>query len=222
MPSWNWSFSRKDSEVYGTNGYAITVGPDHLRVRYHGQEAESQITAVPLPAPETIPSTTSPPCSATKSIRRRRRPLFSQHQSRRHADPRRRPPFCANGTRRFDCPATVKILRTPICTAVLASVLAGSYCDAQSGITTPNATVIPEALSVYSEMSSSSTVVQSLKKDDPIIVDFEVKTNIKWCSVRLPATSLKLGFVACASLARKQPPAATGANSAAILFRSAP
>ena len=52
MPSWNWSFSRKDSEVYGTNGYAITVGPDHLRVRYHGQEAESQITAAPLPAPE--------------------------------------------------------------------------------------------------------------------------------------------------------------------------
>lgn len=52
MPSWNWSFSRKDSEVYGTNGYAITVGPDHLRVRYHGQEAESQITAAPLAGPE--------------------------------------------------------------------------------------------------------------------------------------------------------------------------
>jgi glucose-fructose oxidoreductase len=53
MPSWNWSFSRKDSEVYGTNGYAITVGPDHLRVRYHGQDAESQLTAPPLPAPES-------------------------------------------------------------------------------------------------------------------------------------------------------------------------
>ena len=52
MPSWNWSFSRKDSEVYGTAGYAITVGPDHLRVRYHGQEAESQLTAPPLPAPQ--------------------------------------------------------------------------------------------------------------------------------------------------------------------------
>ena len=52
MPSWNWPFSRKDSEVYGTAGYAITVGPDHLRIRYRGQDAESQLTAPPLPAPE--------------------------------------------------------------------------------------------------------------------------------------------------------------------------
>ena len=94
----------------------------------------------------------------------------------------------------------MRILRTPICAAVLASFLVLSRCDAQSSITAPNATVIPETLSVYSEMSSSSTVVQSLKKDDAIIVDFEVKTNLKWCSVRLPATSLKLGFVPCASL----------------------
>jgi glucose-fructose oxidoreductase len=48
MPSWNWSFSRKDSEVYGTAGYAVTVGPDHLRVRYRGQDAETQLTAAPL------------------------------------------------------------------------------------------------------------------------------------------------------------------------------
>jgi glucose-fructose oxidoreductase len=49
MPSWNWSFARKDLEVYGTGGYAITVGSSHLRVRYQGQETESQITASPLP-----------------------------------------------------------------------------------------------------------------------------------------------------------------------------
>jgi glucose-fructose oxidoreductase len=49
MPSWNWSFARKDMEVYGVNGYAITVATDHLRVRYHGQESESQIVAPPLP-----------------------------------------------------------------------------------------------------------------------------------------------------------------------------
>ncbi len=53
MPSWNWPFSRKDSEVYGTAGYAITVGPDHLRVRYRGQEAETQITAPPLATAES-------------------------------------------------------------------------------------------------------------------------------------------------------------------------
>ncbi|HWW17829.1 MAG TPA: Gfo/Idh/MocA family oxidoreductase [Candidatus Saccharimonadales bacterium] len=48
MPSWNWSFSRKDMEVYGTGGYAITVGSDRLRVRYRGQDAESQAAAAPL------------------------------------------------------------------------------------------------------------------------------------------------------------------------------
>src|SRR5882672_12443811 len=48
MPSWNWSFSRKDMEVYGTGGYAITVGPDRLRVRYRGEKDESQTTAAPL------------------------------------------------------------------------------------------------------------------------------------------------------------------------------
>src|SRR6266446_9410886 len=48
MPSWNWSFSRKDMEVYGTGGYAITVGADRLRVRYRGEKDESQTTAAPL------------------------------------------------------------------------------------------------------------------------------------------------------------------------------
>jgi glucose-fructose oxidoreductase len=53
MPSWNWSFSRKDMEVYGTGGYAITVGSDRVRVRYHGQEAEAQTTAAPLAKAES-------------------------------------------------------------------------------------------------------------------------------------------------------------------------
>jgi predicted dehydrogenase len=48
MPSWNWSFARKDTEVYGNGGYAITVGPSHLRVRYKGQPEETQVTAPPL------------------------------------------------------------------------------------------------------------------------------------------------------------------------------
>jgi glucose-fructose oxidoreductase len=53
MPSWNWSFARKDSEVYGNAGYAITVGSNRLRVRYRGQDVESQITAPPLSKPES-------------------------------------------------------------------------------------------------------------------------------------------------------------------------
>ena len=51
MPSWNWSFSRKDMEVYGNAGYAITVAADKLRVRYRGQDVESQLAAPPLQQP---------------------------------------------------------------------------------------------------------------------------------------------------------------------------
>jgi predicted dehydrogenase len=53
MPSWNWSFARKDMEVYGNGGYAITVGLHELRVRYRGQETESVIIASPLAKPES-------------------------------------------------------------------------------------------------------------------------------------------------------------------------
>jgi predicted dehydrogenase len=51
MPSWNWSFARKDMEVYGNAGYAITVGVDRVRVRYRGEKAEpvTPLTAPPLP-----------------------------------------------------------------------------------------------------------------------------------------------------------------------------
>src|SRR6202140_2768081 len=50
MPSWNWSFARKDMEVYGNAGYAITVGADRVRVRYRGEKAEpdTPLTAPPL------------------------------------------------------------------------------------------------------------------------------------------------------------------------------
>ena len=36
--SWNWPFSRKDMEVYGQKGYAITVGRDAVRVRLSEKE----------------------------------------------------------------------------------------------------------------------------------------------------------------------------------------
>jgi len=49
--SWNWPFSRKDMEVYGQKGYAITVGRDLLRVRLPGQK-EKLTDAKSLPAPD--------------------------------------------------------------------------------------------------------------------------------------------------------------------------
>ncbi len=51
MGSWNWPFSRKDMEVYGATGYAITVGPDMLRLRAKGQSQENEATAPALAAP---------------------------------------------------------------------------------------------------------------------------------------------------------------------------
>ncbi len=50
--SWNWPFDRKDMEVYGQTGYAITVRQQDLRVRLKGQTAETMQHAQPLAAPE--------------------------------------------------------------------------------------------------------------------------------------------------------------------------
>jgi predicted dehydrogenase len=46
--SWNWPFSRKDMEVYGATGYAITVAANQLRVRHEHDSTEQLITATPL------------------------------------------------------------------------------------------------------------------------------------------------------------------------------
>ena len=43
--SWNWPFSRKDFEVYGSTGYAIAVGGNSLRVRLPGGEEEQRTPA---------------------------------------------------------------------------------------------------------------------------------------------------------------------------------
>ena len=47
--SWNWPFSRKDIEVYGASGYAITVASGKLRLRLPRDADESLVTAPPLP-----------------------------------------------------------------------------------------------------------------------------------------------------------------------------
>jgi predicted dehydrogenase len=45
--SWNWPFDRKDMEVYGQKGYAITVKRDALRLRLPEKE-ETSAEAKPL------------------------------------------------------------------------------------------------------------------------------------------------------------------------------
>jgi predicted dehydrogenase len=47
--SWNWPFGRKDMEVYGATGYAITVAAGKLRVRHQNDSDEHLESAPALP-----------------------------------------------------------------------------------------------------------------------------------------------------------------------------
>jgi len=49
--SWNWPFDRKDMEVYGQTGYAITVKKDDIRVRRAGETQETQTASKPIESP---------------------------------------------------------------------------------------------------------------------------------------------------------------------------
>jgi scyllo-inositol 2-dehydrogenase (NADP+) len=49
--SWNWPFGRKDMEVYGETGQAITVGRDAVRVRRQQDKEEHTEMAQPVPSP---------------------------------------------------------------------------------------------------------------------------------------------------------------------------
>jgi predicted dehydrogenase len=46
LASWNWPFGRKDMEVYGATGYAITIASDKVRIR-HQHDSEERITTAP-------------------------------------------------------------------------------------------------------------------------------------------------------------------------------
>lgn len=48
--SWNWPIDRKDMEMYGQTGQAITVRRDDIHVQRAGQNVE-EIAAMPIPAP---------------------------------------------------------------------------------------------------------------------------------------------------------------------------
>jgi predicted dehydrogenase len=52
--SWNWPFDRKDLEVYGATGQALTVKKDAVRLRLAGKE-EAEVPSPPLEAPEDDP-----------------------------------------------------------------------------------------------------------------------------------------------------------------------
>jgi predicted dehydrogenase len=52
MPSWNWTFNRKDMEVYGTKAYAIAVNATDVRQRFAESAPEQSVTEPPLAPPE--------------------------------------------------------------------------------------------------------------------------------------------------------------------------
>ncbi|NIJ51378.1 Gfo/Idh/MocA family protein [Dyadobacter arcticus] len=53
--SWNWSFARKDMEVFGNKGYAIAVNATTVRQRFQEKSPEETIKLDPRPAPHTDP-----------------------------------------------------------------------------------------------------------------------------------------------------------------------
>ncbi|WP_221394420.1 Gfo/Idh/MocA family protein [Dyadobacter sp. NIV53] len=53
--SWNWTFARKDMEVFGTKGYAVAVNPTTVRQRLANKSPEETLKIEPRPAPFTDP-----------------------------------------------------------------------------------------------------------------------------------------------------------------------
>ena len=53
--SWNWSFARKDMEVFGNKGYAVAVNPTVVRQRLQEKTPEETIKLNPRPTPFTDP-----------------------------------------------------------------------------------------------------------------------------------------------------------------------
>src|SRR5215217_6060606 len=51
--SWNWSFGRKDMEVFGNKGYAVAVNATTVRQRLAEKSPEETVTLDPRPAPYT-------------------------------------------------------------------------------------------------------------------------------------------------------------------------
>jgi predicted Zn-dependent protease len=109
---------------------------------------------------------------------------------------------------------TTKILSLLFVVLVMATFSGG----AQDSAAATNATVMSESLPVYSRMSTSSTVVTSLKKGDKVTVTIEIKgTDLAWCSVRGVGESRAMGYVQCQGLERAvMAPTGTGTLPAVI------
>lgn len=82
-----------------------------------------------------------------------------------------------------------------------------ALCTLMTAVAEPQTTVKSESLPVYSKTDTSSTIVQTLKKGDVVVIEFSIlgEDKIEWCSIHKPAQNTTSGYVRCESLAR--PPA---------------
>jgi len=80
--------------------------------------------------------------------------------------------------------------------------------------TAPNAVVKVDSLEVYPEMSRSGSAAQSLKKGDAVILELEFQTTERWCSIRRPSQTSRLGYVPCQGLERAAAPTSRAAAGA--------
>ena len=49
--SWNWPYSRKDSEIYGSTGSIVTIAAKEIAVRLQHESQATKRAAAPIPAP---------------------------------------------------------------------------------------------------------------------------------------------------------------------------
>ena len=61
MPSWTWTFARKDMELYGTQGTVTTVGPEHLLTQLKTAPAGKSSYQSPPAAPTESAAPPLPP-----------------------------------------------------------------------------------------------------------------------------------------------------------------
>lgn len=95
-----------------------------------------------------------------------------------------------------------------ICLILVSSgTLQAQNSGANASTAAPNAVVTVDTLAIYPEMSPSDPAAQSLKKGDTVIIELEFQTTERWCSIRRPSQTSRLGYVQCRGLERIAAPA---------------
>ena len=91
-------------------------------------------------------------------------------------------------------------------------------CHAQNSANIPSAVVKVDSLAVYPDMNTSGRIVQSLKKGEEVVIDFEIRATEHWCGVRRPLQTSRMGYVQCQGLERieRHSDSATHAGGAPI------